>query len=265
MTSDAVGAQCTWATSASSSRWLRSIPMTGVMPLPAVRKRTFAGAGLGRVKSPVAWSSMTRVPGARGPDQVVGDLAVGDRLGRDGDAARRDAGRGRAVGAVGEAVGAPVAHAVDVDADPDVLPGHVAEPAATGPDDDRHGVRRSRGAPRRCGRAGRRRSAAGRSGRGSPRARAGWRGPRPPCGHAHAHREVRGRGLRGAGAPARARGCGRGAGSVGSTVGALTYASVTYATVTYETVTTPAPSRPQLSRPMREPSRFAPHPFRLLR
>ena len=43
MTSDAVGAQCTWATSASSPRWLRSIPMTGVMPLPAVRKSTFAG------------------------------------------------------------------------------------------------------------------------------------------------------------------------------------------------------------------------------
>ena len=75
------------------------------------------------------------------PDQVVRDLAVGDRLGRDRDAARGDAGRGRAVGAVGEAVGAPVAHAVDVDADPDVLPGHVAEPAATGPDDDRHGIR----------------------------------------------------------------------------------------------------------------------------
>ena len=33
------------------------------MPLPAVRKSTFAGAGLGRVKSPVAWSSITRVPG----------------------------------------------------------------------------------------------------------------------------------------------------------------------------------------------------------
>ena len=62
MTSDAVGAQCTCATSASSPWWLRSIPMTGVMPLPAVRKRTLAGAGLGRVKSPVAWSSMTRVP-----------------------------------------------------------------------------------------------------------------------------------------------------------------------------------------------------------
>ena len=64
MTSVAVGAQWTCATSASSARWLRSIPMTGVMPLPAVRKRTLAGAGVGRVNSPVAWSSMTRVPGA---------------------------------------------------------------------------------------------------------------------------------------------------------------------------------------------------------
>ncbi len=141
MTSDAVGAQCTWATSASSPRWLRSMPMTGVMPLPAVRKSTFAGAGLGRVKSPVAWSSMTRVPGAVARTRWLRDLAVGDRLGGDRDAPRRDAGRGRAVGAVGEAVGAPVAHAVDVDADADVLPGHVAEPAAARADDDRHGIR----------------------------------------------------------------------------------------------------------------------------
>ena len=34
-----------------------------------------------------------------------------------------------------------MAHAVDVDADPDVLAGNVPEPAATGPDDDRHGIR----------------------------------------------------------------------------------------------------------------------------
>ena len=79
--------------------------------------------------------------GASGPHQVVRDLAVGDGLGCDRDAVRRDAGRRRAVGAVGQAVRPPVTHAVDVDADPDVLPGHVPEPAAPGPEDDRHGIR----------------------------------------------------------------------------------------------------------------------------
>ena len=39
------------------------MPMTGVMPEPAVRKRALAGRFGGRVKSPVAWSSMTSVPG----------------------------------------------------------------------------------------------------------------------------------------------------------------------------------------------------------
>jgi hypothetical protein len=37
--------------------------MTGVMPEPPVRKRIFVGSGVGRVKSPVAWSSITTVPG----------------------------------------------------------------------------------------------------------------------------------------------------------------------------------------------------------
>ena len=117
------------------------MPMTGVMPLPAVRKRTFAGARAR--EGEVAGGLVEHHEGARrgGADQVVRDLAVGDRLGGDRDAARGDAGGGRAVGAVGQAVGPPVAHAVDVDADPDVLAGDVPEPAATGPDDDRHGIR----------------------------------------------------------------------------------------------------------------------------
>ena len=62
------------------------------------------------------------MPGAGVADEVVADLAVRDRL--DGD---RDA----AVGAraVGQRVGAPQADAVDVDADADVLAGHVAAPS----------------------------------------------------------------------------------------------------------------------------------------
>ena len=39
------GAECTTTTSASSCSALRSMPMTGVMPLPAVTNRTFAGRG----------------------------------------------------------------------------------------------------------------------------------------------------------------------------------------------------------------------------
>ena len=60
-TSSAVGAECTTTTSGRSA--LRSIPITGVMPLPAVTNRTFAGAGVGSTKSPVGWSSCTTVPG----------------------------------------------------------------------------------------------------------------------------------------------------------------------------------------------------------
>jgi hypothetical protein len=37
--------------------------MTGVIPLPAVRKSALRGAGVGRVNSPVAWSSWMSVPG----------------------------------------------------------------------------------------------------------------------------------------------------------------------------------------------------------
>ena len=73
------------------------------------------------------------MPGLVSVDEVVADLAVGDRL--DGD---RDA----AVGAraVGERVGAPLADAVDVDADPDVLAGHVAGPVLARADHQGGGV-----------------------------------------------------------------------------------------------------------------------------
>ncbi len=56
------------------------MPMTGVMPLPAVRKSTLAGAGVGRVKSPVAWSSMTSVPGAVARTRWVETLPSGIAL-----------------------------------------------------------------------------------------------------------------------------------------------------------------------------------------
>ena len=54
--------------------------------------------------------------------------------------------------AVGQGVGAPQADAVDVDADPDVLTGHVAGPVAARLDQRWWRTRRSRRGPRRSGR-----------------------------------------------------------------------------------------------------------------
>ena len=55
ITSAAVGAECTTTTSAAAAAGrFRTIPITGVMPLPAVTNRTLAGAGLSRVNSPAA-------------------------------------------------------------------------------------------------------------------------------------------------------------------------------------------------------------------
>ena len=73
---------------------------------------------------------LDHLAGAGAVDEVVGDDAVGDRLDGDADAA---------VGAraVGQGVGAPQADAVDVDADADVLAGHVAGPVAARLEHDR--------------------------------------------------------------------------------------------------------------------------------
>ncbi len=65
--------------------------------------------------------------------QVVADLALRDRLDRDGDAAV-------GAGAVRQGVGAPEADAVDVDADPEVLARDVPGPVRTRTDHDRGGV-----------------------------------------------------------------------------------------------------------------------------
>ena len=44
---------------------MRSIAITGVMPLPATRKRIFSGGGSGRTKSPLGSASRMIVPGSR--------------------------------------------------------------------------------------------------------------------------------------------------------------------------------------------------------
>ena len=41
------------------------MPITGVMPLPAVRNSTLAGGGSGRMKSPLGAAKRTMVPGSR--------------------------------------------------------------------------------------------------------------------------------------------------------------------------------------------------------
>ncbi len=111
---------------------LRSMPMTGVMPEPAVTKSNLSRSEAS-TNSPAACSRWTSVPGTELVDEVVADQAVGHGL--DGD---RDA----AVGAraVGQRVGAPLADAVDVDADAEVLAGHVTGPVGAGADHDRRRV-----------------------------------------------------------------------------------------------------------------------------
>jgi hypothetical protein len=66
-------------------------------------------------------------------DEVVADQAVRHGLDGDGDAAV-------STRAVGQRVGAPLADAVDVDPDPEVLARLVAGPVGAGPDDDGGGV-----------------------------------------------------------------------------------------------------------------------------
>ena len=108
--------------------------MTGVMPEPAVTKSSFVPA---RRQHELAGRLLQVHEGARrrAPDQVGAHLAVRDRL--DGD---RDVAVG--AGAVGQGVGPPLAYAVDVDADPDVLARDVAGPVGSGADHDGGGVGR---------------------------------------------------------------------------------------------------------------------------
>ena len=135
MTSSAVGAECTTTMSTSSrSARLRNMPITGVMPLPAVRNRIF-GRWLVRTEGEVAGGLVELDDGADGgpSDQVVADHAVRDRLHGDRDAAVMSLVFGC------QRVGPPLPDPVDVDADAHVLAGGVGAPAATGL--DHHGDR----------------------------------------------------------------------------------------------------------------------------
>src|SRR4029079_7731616 len=134
------------------SRW-RSMLITGVMPLPALMKSSLSGSAPGSLNVPSTPPSRTIAPGCAwrrdrppppaGPDDRARfrladeerrDDALLDELGRDADAAVRPA-RIRC-----QRVRAPVVHAVDHDADAQVLPGLVPRPLPPRLDEDRRGV-----------------------------------------------------------------------------------------------------------------------------
>ena len=102
-------------------------------------------------KLPCGAASRTTVPGRDAADQMGGQEALGHGLDGDGDGARA---RCRCAGRRGQRVGPPPPAAVDQQADADVLPGLVVEgePPA-GLDHQRRRIARSRGGPRRSGRA----------------------------------------------------------------------------------------------------------------
>ena len=113
----------------------RSMLMIGVMPLPALMKRSAPGSGSGSTKVPSTPPRRTIAPGRRVADEVGRDLARLDELRRDADAAVRTARVG------GQRVGAPVVDAVDHDhADAQVLAGLVALPLPARLDHDRRRV-----------------------------------------------------------------------------------------------------------------------------
>ena len=112
---------------------LRSIPITGVMPLPAVRNRILAAVGA-EGEFPAAWSSWTTVPTVARrtrwlltmPSGMAFTVIVMQPSAR--------------YGLRGQRVGPPLADTVDVDTDADVLAGHVATPAAARLDHQGDGV-----------------------------------------------------------------------------------------------------------------------------
>ena len=159
----------------STGKRLRSIPITGVMPEPAVTNSSLVFSAArrrsGSTNSPAACSRWSSVPGRVSRTMWLLTLPSGHGLDRDRDPA---------VGAraVGQRVGAPAADAVDVDADPDVLARARGRPSRRRGGSPASRRRRSPGGPTPPGRAARRRGAAGRRGRGSRRGPAAWWPPR---------------------------------------------------------------------------------------
>ena len=133
------GATCTCAASGrppGRRASARSIPMTGVTPLPAVTNSSGCSMASGRTNSPVGGASRTSMPAARMADEVLGHQSARDALDGDRDATVAPPRHRR------ERIGAPVPNTVDVDADANVLARHMRGPAAARPQPQRHAVAR---------------------------------------------------------------------------------------------------------------------------
>ena len=108
------------------------MPITGVIPEPAVTKRSLPPSG-GQHELAGRLLEVHQGAGPGPAHEMVADRPVGDGL--DGD---RDPAVG--AGAVGQRVGAPEADAVDVDAHTDVLARDVPRPVRAGADHQGRGV-----------------------------------------------------------------------------------------------------------------------------
>ena len=120
---------------------LRSIPITGVMPLPAVNEQRLGRTGTRQHEVARRLVQLHDEPGTGAAHQVVADGAVRDGLDGDRDAAVRPIQRRR------QGVRPPLPNAVDIHPDPRVLTGRRAA-ASPGRDGSPASPRpRSRGAP----------------------------------------------------------------------------------------------------------------------
>ena len=155
---------------------VRSIDITGVMPEPAVRNSTDAGAGSGITKLPWGAASRTIVPGATPPTRWRGQEALRHRLDGDGDGARGlRLSPALPLRARGQRIRPPPPTAVDEQPDADVLTRLVVElEAPAGLDDQRRTIGRFPAGPRRSVRAVREPTTAGWRAAGSRREAAGW-------------------------------------------------------------------------------------------
>ena len=118
---------------------VRSIDITGVIPLPATRNSGLRRRRVGQHEVTVGQRQPDDGAGREPVDEVLGQEALGHRPHGDGDRAARTT-RRRA-----DRVGAPLELAADLDADADVLPGLVVVvPAPARADHQRRGVLRLR-------------------------------------------------------------------------------------------------------------------------
>ena len=119
---------------------VRSMDITGVMPLPPVQNRILAGGGSGSTNSPWGSARRTMVPGSRPRTRCSDRNPSGIALTVIVSWPRRPS-RAAIGGGGADGIGAPVPLAVEVHADADVLAGLVAEvPTPAGLDDQGGGV-----------------------------------------------------------------------------------------------------------------------------